>query len=714
MRLYIAEKPSLGRAIAQALPGPARRSQGAIRCGEDASGEPLVVSWCIGHLLEPAEPAHYNPQWKRWQLHNLPIMPAQWQLQPRPDAAGQLRVLGDLIREASEVVHAGDPDREGQLLVDEVLQWFRVSVPVSRVLINDLTPAAVHKALASTRDNRQFQRLSDSARARQRADWLYGLNLTRAYTLLQQQQGQTGVFSVGRVQTPVLGLVASRDRAIAHFRPHPYYLLDVTLHKPGQEGSRFMARWLPGESQPLDEEGRLMEESPARTLAERIRGESGAVVHSRFRERGEAPPLPLSLSILQITAGRLYGLSAQEILDAAQSLYEKHQLITYPRSDSRYLPQAQWPQREAVMDAIRENHPDLTPLSSDLDPRQRSRAWNDSEVDAHHAIIPTESRRPLRSLNRSEAAVYDLVSRYFLMQFASEARYREGTLVCELAGERFRARETGLLEPGWKRLEARQRKREAPAPRPLPRLREGEPVTCLDSLVSQKETQPPSPFTDATLLSAMTGIARFVSDPQLRKTLRETDGLGTEATRAGIIQTLFRREFLYRQGRAIHASERGLALIDALPASVVAPDRTAQWEAQLETVRHGRDTEAAFIERLQEALKNLLEQALTDPSQVPDSGVHCPRCRAPMRRRSGRFGEFWSCHRYPQCQGTRPLEDDPQQGDGMDQPPIPCPRCFSPLVRRNGAHGPFWGCSSYPACRSRFSDRDGKPVIPLN
>ncbi|TVP53889.1 MAG: DNA topoisomerase III, partial [Halomonadaceae bacterium] len=249
--------------------------------------------------------------------------------------------------------------------------------------------------------------------------------------------------------------------------------------------------------------------------------------------------------------------------------------------------------------------------------------------------------------------------------------------------------------------------------KPLPRLKEGEPVASLESLVSSRDTQPPSPFTDATLLAAMTGIARFVSDPALRKTLRDTDGLGTEATRAGILQTLFVREFLTREGRAIHATERGLALVDALPASVAAPDRTAHWEAQLETVRHGKDSEGAFIERLQKELKNLLQHAMSGTAQVPDTGVHCPRCRAPMRQRSGKFGDFWSCHRYPECTGTRPLEDDPQQDDGMDQPPIPCPKCFSPLIRRTSAQGHFWGCSAYPGCRTRFQDRDGKPVIPL-
>jgi len=713
MRLYIAEKPSLGRAIAEALPGTLQRGQGLIRC---SNGD--VVSWCIGHLLEPAEPARYNPEWKRWRLETLPMMPDAWQLHPRADSASQLSILGNLIREADEIIHAGDPDREGQLLVDEVLEWFKVTNPVQRVLINDLTPDAVRRALAETSPNARFQRLSASARSRQRADWLYGLNLTRAYTLLQQQQGKEGVFSVGRVQTPVLGLVVSRDRAIENFTPHPYYLLDVDLQLPGKDNTRFPARWLPGEDQAgnLDEEGRLLNEQVAQAIAAKVKDETGPVVQARFRERPEAPPLPLSLSILQITAGRLYGLAAQAVLDAAQSLYEKHQLITYPRSDCRYLPEAHWDQRQAVIAAIEANHPDLAGERPGQDRQKKGRAWNDKEVDAHHAIIPTERKQSIRNLTRTEAAVYDLVARFYLMQFEADASFREGTLICEIAAERFRARETGLLEPGWKQLEPKQRRsQEKPAARPLPRLKEGEQVVCSDTHCKSRETQPPVAFTDATLLSAMTGIARFVSDPALRKTLRDTDGLGTEATRAGILQTLFKRDFLYREGRAIHATEKGCTLIDALPPSVAAPDRTAIWEARLETVRHGDCSEEDFIARLEKELQSLLSTALTGPpgDAASHSGIHCPRCRAPMRQRTGKFGDFWSCTRYPECRGTRPMENDPQQNDGMDQPPIPCPRCFAPMQRRQGAHGWFWGCTQYPACRTTFPDRDGKPDIPL-
>lgn len=711
MRLYIAEKPSLARAIASALSNRPERGNGYLKCGNDA-----VVSWCLGHLLEPVEPAHYNPQWQRWRLEALPIIPDRWERQPRADARDQLAVLEKLVQHATDIVHAGDPDREGQLLVDEVLEWCGSPAGVRRVLINDLNPRAVRKALDAETSNRRFQPLKASAEARQRADWLYGINLSRAYTLYHQRRGQEGVFSVGRVQTPVLGLVVQRDRTIRDFEPRPYFQLDAVL-APVESGADtlFRARWQPGENlaDKLDDDGRLLEKGPAEQVRDRIQGQTGDIVDASFRERPEAPPLPLSLSVLQITAARRHGMGAETVLKAAQSLYEKHQLITYPRSDCRYLPEDHWSDRHEVIAAIGATHPELVDKGIPDDISRRSKAWNDKEVGAHHAIVPTQRHSTLRKLSRDEAAIYDLVARFYLMQFESDAIHREGQLDCRIDGEAFRARETGIISEGWKRLEPVRRRNDTgeKPPSPLPRLEPGAKVTCQEARCLEKTTQAPTPFTDATLLSAMTGIARFVQDAALRRTLRETDGLGTEATRATIIQTLFNRGFLYHEKRAIHATDKGWALIEGLPESATTPDRTAVWESQLERIRQGDADAQSFLEQLATDIRTLLDPAFEGarPAPAEQTGVHCPRCRAPMRRRSGKFGDFWSCSRFPECRGTRAVEEDSNAGDGMDQAPVPCPHCFAPLVKRAGPKGPFWGCSRYPACRTTLSDRDGKP-----
>jgi len=716
MLLYIAEKPSLGRAIAAALPGPYQKGQGWIRCGQ--GNESATVSWCIGHLLEPAEPASYNPAWKTWRQHDLPMFPDKWQVTPKDSVRQQLKALESLIRQATTIVHAGDPDREGQLLVDEVIRYFGTSAPVKRILINDLTPAAVAKAIQHPRDNLEFRRLSHSALARQRADWLYGINLTRFYTLNYQQQGQKGVYSVGRVQTPVLGLVVERDNTIENFEPKPYFRLEARFKAQEDESDQqaFTARWLPDEQfqDHLDEENRLLDRATAEHIAAAVNSRPGSVVESRFRDRPEAPPLPFSLSALQIEAGRLFRMGAKDVLDTAQNLYERHQLITYPRSDCRYLPAGHYAQREQVTGAIARVAPDLAEACNKADFNRRTAVWNDKKVDAHHAIIPTSRTAPNGKLSASEQKIYGLISRYYLMQFSADAIHREGRLTVRVAEHRFRATETAVLEPGWKALELKLRDNKQEAEKsPLPRLDKGEPVFCEDSSVNERKTKPPQYFTDATLLSAMTNIARFVTDPELRKTLRDTDGLGTEATRANIIDTLFKRDYLYRDSRHIRATDKGKALIGALPESVSKPDRTAVWEAILEGIRRGEDDPREFLEKLKSEIRGFIGPAAGAPDPGPQTKTpNCPKCRAPMTERDGKFGRFFACTRYPDCRGTRPVEDAVPE-DGTDQKPIPCPHCFSPLVRRKGKKGWFWGCSNFPACRQTLDDDDGKPATRL-
>ena len=707
MQLIIAEKPSMGRAIAAILPGPHRRERGLIRCAGP------VVSWCIGHLLEPAEPGRYDPRWQRWRLADLPLIPSQWRLEPKPETQNQLAVLQALIAEASEIVHAGDPDREGQLLVDEVLRYFRVQCPVKRLLVNDLNPEAIARAWDRLEDNRRFLRLSHSALARQRADWLYGINLTRACTLQHRQGGERELYSVGRVQTPVLGLVVQRDLEIEHFQSRPFYLPLATLASGDQEAATFEARWVPDADRygpALDSENRLLDQAIGQAICDATRGQAGQVIEARFRQRQEAAPLPLSLSALQIDAARHFRMSAQQVLDLAQSLYEKHRLITYPRSDCRYLPEAHHEQAQGVTQAIAATSPDLAESLATLDLTRRNRAWDDAKVDAHHAIIPTLRRAREGQLSEGERKIYDLVARYYLMQFAADATHQEGRLVCKVGEESFRASETSLVTPGWRDLELRmQAPGHSPDKPPLPRLEKGDAIVCRQTRLQERQTQPPQPFTDATLLAAMTGIARFVSDAELRKTLRETDGLGTEATRAGIIETLFKRSYLIKEKRYIRSTEKGRLLIQALPPSMVVPDMTALWESHLETIRQGEGDPRAFLGGLQTEIGELLHQII---GRGTEPAPHCPRCRAPMHAREGRFGPFWACSRYPECQGSRDIDAPAQTSDGAGKPPIPCPHCLAPLIRKQGRHGWFWGCSNFPSCRQTLDDRDGEPALP--
>ncbi|MCU8039085.1 DNA topoisomerase III [Shewanella sp. SM69] len=628
MILYIAEKPSLGRAIADVLPKPHKKGDGFI---EAANGD--CVSWCVGHLLEQAEPDAYNPEFKSWKFEHLPIVPDKWQLKPKAATRSQLTVLKRLVKQANTLVNAGDPDREGQLLVDEVIAYLGVTGDklhqTQRLLISDLNPQAVKRALTQLRSNREFIPLSTSALARSRADWLYGMNMTRAYTIQGKKVGYQGVLSVGRVQTPLLGLVVRRDEEIAHFQSKPFY--EVLAHLATEKQETFSAKWQPSEAcQPyMDEEGRVLVRGLAQNVVSRISDKPALVTQLVAKDKKQNPPLPYSLSALQIDAAKRFGMSAKDVLDTCQSLYERHKLITYPRSDSRYLPVEQHNLAPSVLKAISDGAAELLQGADAPDPRLKSKAWDDKKVDAHHAIVPTEKTANLSSLSQRERQLYLHVARQYLAQFYPAYCYSETTVQVTIEGGLFNTKARQDKSLGWKQLFARQEPNGSKASGnksteesagkddeendefigQLPPLKLGQALHCTRGELLEKNTQPPKAFTDATLLGAMTGISRYVTDPEIRKILKETDGLGTEATRAGIIELLFKRGFLQRLGKSIVSTDVGKGLINSLPASATTPDMTALWEASLNGICHKETSYQAFMQPLLGTLSTLIQNA---------------------------------------------------------------------------------------------------------
>ncbi|WP_342221673.1 DNA topoisomerase III [Candidatus Fukatsuia endosymbiont of Tuberolachnus salignus] len=618
MQLFIAEKPSLARAIADILPKPHKRGDGFIACGDHH-----MVTWCIGHLLEQAPPDAYHSRYVRWLLSDLPIIPEKWQLRPRPEVSKQLNVIKKLLQQADDVVHTGDPDREGQLLVDEVLNYLALTPSmrqnVRRCLINDLNPSAVERAVKQLRYNHEFIPLCVSALARSRADWLYGINMTRAYTLLGRSAGYDGVLSVGRVQTPVLGLVVRRDEEIENFVAKDFFEVKAHIITLAQE--RFVAFWQPSDAceSYQDEEGRLLHKSLAEHVINRITGQPAWVTSYSDKKELETAPLPFSLSTLQIEAAKRFTLSAQQVLDICQRLYETHKLITYPRSDCRYLPKEHFAERHAVFNAIKHHQPTLLPLSV-IDDERRNRCWDDKKVDAHHAIIPTSLARKI-NLTPDESKVYGLVARQYLMQFCPDAQFRKCVIELEIAGGKFIAKARFLIAAGWRTLLGNKERNEEDEGTPLPVVKKGDELLCEKGELVERQTQPPRPFTDASLLSAMTGIARFVQDKELKKVLRATDGLGTEATRAGIIELLFKRTFLFKKGRYIHSSLTGRALVHALPAIATGADMTARWEATLTQISEKSCCYQNFMQPLIATLQSLIYQAQQKSSSPVFNGL---------------------------------------------------------------------------------------------
>jgi len=643
MILYIAEKPSLGRAVADALPKPHKKGDGSITVG---NGD--VVSWCIGHLLEQAQPEAYNSEFKKWSTVHLPIIPEQWKLEIKSNTRKQFTVLKKLIKQADVLVNVGDPDREGQILIDEVINHCKVSKAkiqsAKRCLISDLNTNSVKKSLAKLRDNSEFIPLATSALARARADWLYGINLTRLCTLRGQKSGFSGVLSIGRVQTPLLGLVVHRDLDIEDFVSKPFYEVFIVLQTSKNES--FRAKWKPSKAceDYMDDEGRVLSKKLAETVVAKALSQTGLVVNVTQSKKKQAAPLPYNLSTLQIDAAKRFGLSAKQVLDICQQLYERHKLITYPRSDCRYLPKEHYSDSGRVTAAIAKTCVKLSEAAKDADLTLKSKAWNDSKVSAHHAIIPTMKVMDGTRLSGGEANVYELVARQYLIQFYPAFEYGEKQIDTEVAGGLFIAKQKEVLKEGWKvlfpsgKLTRKAEGKSATKPSAgdseglginssrdvgvgqfqdgfasskLPSVKKGDELLCTNAQLVDKQTSPPKHFNDATLLGAMTGIARYVNDPAIKKVLRETDGLGTEATRAGIIELLFKREFLSRQGKEILATKIARQLITSLPESMVYPDMTAHWESQLEAISQRKMNYGQFMQPMTQDLSQLIDEVST-------------------------------------------------------------------------------------------------------
>lgn len=617
MKLYIAEKPSLGRAIAAALPKPHKNHKTHIELG---NGD--MVSWCIGHILEQADPEHYDLNYKKWQMTHLPIVPTAWQLKPKFQTRSQLTILRKLVKQADELVHAGDPDREGQLLVDEVIDYLKVPTKkkqkTQRLLVNDLNLSAVKRALKNVKNNSDFIPLSISALARSRADWLYGINLTRAYTLQGQKAGFNGVLSVGRVQTPILGLVVKRQQEIDNFVSHPFY--DVYAHLSAESEQTFIAKWQPSAAcQPyLDTQGRVVNKALAENVVKRIENQNAQVTLVDKQQKKQTAPLPYNLSALQIDAAKIYSLNAKLVLDVCQSLYEKHKLITYPRSDCRYLPTEQHQQAKSIISMLAMSKELYSDYAKNADPKRKNKAWNNSKVGAHHAIIPTEKSVNSASLNSFEKNIYFLIVRQYLAQFYADYTYDQTKVEIVIAGGKFFTNAKAPKVMGWKALFKKSKQvnnqvegneEQILSEQSLPLLSVGQQLHCFRGELVSRVTQAPKHFTDATLLGAMTGIARFVEDSTIKKMLRETDGLGTEATRAGIIELLFKRGYLERKGKSIHPTVIGTSLISALPSEATLPDMTARWEAILTDISEKKDRYESLITPLTETITEMIESA---------------------------------------------------------------------------------------------------------
>ena len=723
MRLYIAEKPSMAREIAACLGNP-KQNRGYIK----TSGG--IVTWLVGHVLQQVMPAGYDEKYRSWRMEDLPIIPKVWKLEVSDKTEDQFNIVKNLIGKADEIIHAGDPDREGQLLVDEVLDFVGNKKPVKRILLNALDEKSIRRANSDLRDNREFFNLKQSALARSRADWLIGINLSRAYTIAAQRLGHRDmVFPIGRVKTPTLALVVRREREILNFKPVDFFQIRAQFQ---HENGIFSAQWKPSEKlfdmpyetrdkdgkilspTAFDSEGRLINKSLAETFMKKFSAEphEGKISSYKTTEKKESQPLPFSLSSLQITAGKMFGYTPQQVLDAAQSLYEK-KFTTYPRSDCEYLPTNQFGDAEKILNHLsRTEDENLGNLITHADPQIKSRAWNNSKISAHHAIIPTT--KPLTGgISLIEQNIYKLIAKNYAVQFYPLHIYDETVVNVNYKDENFSVRGKVVKQIGWREFFIMARAKSEDEIENLPQMKNGDSVTYKKSELKKSTTKPPVRFTSSSLVQGMKEIHKYVKNPESKKLLKDVYGIGTEATRAQIIDDLINRQFLKISRKALQPTEKAYMLIDALPDEMTYPDETAIWEDKLHSMSEGDGTLEEFLNGQAKFTAELCQKAEATNIKIPDGLKKCPRCqKGVMVKRNGSSGEFWSCSDYPNCKMTLPDKNgEPdfskvQTADGLKK----CPRCQKGIMMKlNGSSGEFWGCSDYPNCKMTLPDKNGEP-----
>ncbi|MDZ3797585.1 MAG: DNA topoisomerase III [Xanthomonadales bacterium] len=658
MRLFLCEKPSQGKDIGRIL-GATRRGEGCL------NGSGVTITWCIGHLVEAAAPEVYDAALKRWSLEQLPIIPQQWRVEVKPKTATQFKVVKALLAKATHLVIATDADREGELIAREIIDLCGYRGPIERLWLSALNDASIRTALGKLRPSSDTLPMYYSALARSRADWLVGMNLSRLFTVLGRQAGYDGVLSVGRVQTPTLKLVVDRDREITAFVSLPYWAIDVSL---SAEGQAFSAQWVAPDAC-TDDTGRCLQQPVAQQAAQQIRAAGSVQVVSVETERvREGPPLLFDLGTLQEVCSKQLGLDVQETLEIAQALYETHKATTYPRSDSGYLPESMLAEVPTVLDSLLKTDPTLGPIMGQLDRSQRSRAWNDDKVTAHHGIIPTLEPANLSAMSEKERAVFRLIRAHYLAQFLPNHEFDRTVAELSCGQQKLVATGKQVVVKGW-RLVLDEPEREGSADKDadasarsqvLPALREAMACQIAGADIKALKTMPPKPYTQGELVKAMKGVARFVTDPRLKQKLKDTTGIGTEATRANIISGLIARGYIVKKGRSIRASDAAFTLIDAVPAAIADPGTTAVWEQALDMIEAGQLTLDVFISKQAAWISQLIAQYGSMSLSIKLAhGPACPQCGASTRQRTGKSDPFWSCSRYPDCKGTLPVESGP-------------------------------------------------------
>ncbi len=611
--LVIAEKPSVARDLAKVL-GRFTTKEGYLE------NENYIVTWAIGHLVELAAPEDYNAEFKKWSIDTLPIMPGVFKLKPNPGTAKQFGVVKQLLnhREVAAVINACDSGREGELIFQYIYQLAGCQKQFNRLWLSETTPAAVKKAFASLRSDAEMANLAAAARARSQADWLIGINATRAFSVRYNT-----ILSVGRVQTPTLALIVNREREIKNFTPTQYWELYAQFACQGKQS--YYGKWF------RDKISRFDKSEDALAVHSKVVDQPGKVTLVEDKEVSELPSMLFNLNDLQKEANKKFGLSAATTLAIAQALYETKKLLTYPRTDSRHLTRdlaETIPNRLAALSGVPEYARFVTVAQGAGIPGKRY--VDDSKVSDHTALIPTDVRPDPNKLTPDERRIYDLVVRRFLAAFFPPARYRQTRVVTEVVEETFASTGRVHLDSGWKAVyDTEESEKGSDDEQSLPQLVQGEKVHTVKTKVQEKETKPPKRYTEASLLAVMEGAGRLIDDKELKEAMKG-HGLGTPATRAAIIERLIKVAYIERQKKNLVPTTKAETLISLVPEIIKNPDFIGKWEKTLADIEAGAADPEEFMTGIKKITTEIVELTRNHAaSQLPPQKEplgKCPLC----------------------------------------------------------------------------------------
>lgn len=649
MRLFIAEKPDLARAIAEGLNG-AYNTNLPKNCGYMQRGDDYIT-WAFGHIMELLEPHEYDEKWKSWNLETLPIFITQFKHKPIKDKENQLKIILKLIKDdkVKQIVHCGDADDEGQILIDEILLYSQTQKPILRCLINDITPNAVRKEIAAMRPNSEFKNMSEKGFARSFADWIVGLNLTRAYTVVNRNKGGDGVITIGRVQTPILGLIVNRDLENDEFKSVDYFTLNAEFEL---NNAKINAA--------LKTDEKILDLNEAEKIKDLCQNKN-ATLNLSSQNKKEFPPLPYNLLILQTEASKIYGYSPKKTLEITQNLREKHKAISYNRSDCQYLPESLYNEAGNIIASLKSN------FSEDIGQKGvnlsiKSKAFDDSKLSAHYGIVPTNTKLNLANLSDEERLIYTLICKRFLMQFYEPREFISYSLTfkcdkydfCTNFGKTTKAGFAGI----FKGVDSDES--EAEAEFDIKALKDGDLAKINGVEIKKLQTKPRPRYTMTTLLKDLNQVAKYVKDEKIKKLLLEKDkdkkgesgGIGTPATRSEMIEKLIKQGYIEVSNdkkQNIKSTPKGKALIKAVSPLLSQPDMTALWFEYQKAIEKGEVSKEDFIKSVYNSVNLEIEKVKSGNFSINTSPkIKCPKCDGFLIKRKGQKGFFYGCSNFKQ------------------------------------------------------------------